>query len=319
MIPSISPLQSSPTPLSELGIGLTLDELVTRAAQGDEDAIEYLGNLALRDDAIGKTAALAWFDLTMHESSVIRDRLADQADMMLRIVAQTATHDSIDTGLLPALGNPGHLAFLLGSRAHDLGHTVVEKFLNQAFRHKSGDPGEIAARKDSLGESPWTLARLVSQDEIHAELERLPRMRTCRTLPRVVTATELPGLLLEEKSGTSPWLVPFYQSLHWTLLVRLANGRWLHFDSNSEGSHHPLTGLLPADQLTCAHARLQKNVPNGCGLFMTEAIQRLQENRLGDPQTVLNAMIGEFQAMDDAGLAHFNRQKRMALIRPLLD
>lgn len=307
--------------------------LTQSASQGNLDDIDLLHNLSLRHDELGHKAENILFDIF---SGKIKGK--EGVDLEIQKTSkklyQRHKEGKIKNYLDDSkLKTPSKLLYIIASTIEKL----ADKLGLTALFMK-GEP---------TGSTLWEPNRMTTSDEIDSA------NKNTKTLPNNVTVNCALGLiqsgnnLLEEiieekiKNGTPLKQLELFplnvNNNHW-ILFALYPATHQQTPSNNDAkcavfnSYYNLSddirkeialaaekaGVAKKD-ITYIEGNIQQNVPNGCGLFVLEAIKQLAENQQQNPIKRLEEFHQDFAKKTTEEQARFNIQSRRQLFSAYYD
>ena len=320
-----------------------LERLCQSAAQGYQECIDLLHNIALRGDDSGKLAEQMLFDLFSGKSAGKPgvDQLVQEASLKLYTTA--SNNESVNRGNLlggTKITQRPKLLYMAGSAMQNVSQRAEIAQLI-APHHIAQSPHEQVG-PDNL----WSTSRLVSSDELsqvvsdlESDQERisfnapigmlLPDSKENLLLQIVFEKMEQPGWL------SKPEYFPLNTGNHWVLfgLYRdyadndqikavLFNSKPAALSAKDLGILEDiatLAGQRDDAKFTYIAQDLQDNVPNGCALFVAEAMKQVASTIEHKPEQQLRDFSQGFAARSSEEQVQFNIDQRRQMLGRLLD
>lgn len=303
----------------------TLALLINEVENGDQNCIDLLCNIALRNDDLGHKVEKILFDLfsgKKHGSPDI-DKKINQDCLMLY---QTANNDIAKNNTdFKKLHTPSILLYMAGSAENDfskkleIAHIIIGDQIAQTDEEQVGV------------ENLWCGARMLSSDELAATLglvQESPPLSVNYPIGLIHPTTKeniLRTHLLEKiaQSGLSEneiflintgdhWLLCLFYKLAQKVKCLIFN---TYYDLNENTKQEiievaKIAGISESDEVNFIEMNLQNNVPNGCGLFCYHTIQLLSNAGQNDPATTLREFAENFLMLSIEEQTLFNTQTR---------
>ncbi|WP_380178265.1 ElaD/SseL family deubiquitinase [Kalamiella sp. sgz302252] len=308
----------------------TLALLKASAAAGNEDALDLLHNLALRQDSVGNWAETALFALFSGKTPG-KEGLAEEIQQTTRILYQLTANGN-ESGKFQ---QPSRLLYIAGSAEDD---AARRKALTQIFigNQQAQSPYEQIGDNDL-----WAANRMLNSDELYAS-SRLFEVRNKNisvNYPIPLIDGNGRNMLSEqliEKMVTANGdafgkveCFPVNTGNHWLLVALYKESALAPVNKavvfNSLGSLSPgvsnaiqqalsLAGVKP-ESVTTIDRPLQSRVPNGCGVFVNEAIGVIAEHHT-DPAAALDQFVSDFSERREP--EKFNTERRRQIYEHVL-
>ncbi|EJT9339773.1 SPI-2 type III secretion system effector deubiquitinase SseL [Salmonella enterica subsp. enterica serovar Carswell] len=303
----------------------TLALLINEVENGDQNCIDLLCNIALRNDDLGHKVEKILFDLfsgKKHGSPDI-DKKINQDCLMLY---QTANNDIAKNNTdFKKLHTPSRLLYMAGSAENDfskkleIAHIIIGDQIAQTDEEQVGV------------ENLWCGARMLSSDELAATLglvQESPPLSVNYPIGLIHPTTKeniLRTHLLEKiaQSGLSEneiflintgdhWLLCLFYKLAQKVKCLIFN---TYYDLNENTKQEiievaKIAGISESDEVNFIEMNLQNNVLNGCGLFCYHTIQLLSNAGQNDPATTLREFAENFLMLSIEEQTLFNTQTR---------
>ncbi len=272
--------------------------LFSAVENGDQNCIDLLCNLALRNDDLGHRVEKFLFDLFSGKRTGSSD--IDKKINQACLVAGSATTD---------------LSKKIG---------IAHKIMGDQFAQT--DQEQVGV------ENLWCGARMLSSDELAAATQGLvqesPLLSVNYPIGLIHPTTKeniLSTQLLEKiaQSGLSHnevflvntgdhWLLCLFYKLAEKIKCLIFN---TYYDLNENTKQEiieaaKIAGISESDEVNFIEMNLQNNVPNGCGLFCYHTIQLLSNAGQNDPATTLREFAENFLTLSVEEQALFNTQTR---------
>lgn len=306
-----------------------LDLLGDSAASGEINSIDALLNIALRKDPSGEKAENILYDLFSGKRPT-SEKVVNEIQEACKLLSQLPISEK-------KFSKPSKLLYIIGSIPNE--PNLTNQFINKEYLK----PDKYPLEETNL----FSLERMTTSDEIDSA------NKNTKTLPNNVTVNCALGLiqsgnnLLEEiieekiKNGTPLKQLELFplnvNNNHW-ILFALYPATHQQTPSNNDAkcavfnSYYNLSddirkeialaaekaGVAKKD-ITYIEGNIQQNVPNGCGLFVLEAIKQLTENQQQNPIKRLEEFHQDFAKKTTEEQARFNIQSRRQLFSAYYD
>ncbi|EDN5136395.1 SPI-2 type III secretion system effector deubiquitinase SseL [Salmonella enterica] len=303
--------------------GLAL--LIREVENGDQNCIDLLCNLALRNDDLGHKVEKILFDLfsgKKHGSPDI-DKKINQACLMLY---QTANNDIAKNNTdFKKLHIPSRLLYMAGSATPDFSKKLE-------IAHKILGDQIAQTEEEQVGvENLWCPARMVSSDELSRATQGMTQGLSLSVhypigLIHPTTGENVLSAQLHEKvaqSGLSDnevflinteshWIFCLFYKIAEKIKCLIFN---THHDLNQNTKQEiraaaKIAGASEEGDVNFIEIDLQNNVPNGCGLFCFQALQLLSATGQNDPVAVLREYSENFLRLSVEEQTLFNTETR---------
>ncbi|HCM1916053.1 TPA: SPI-2 type III secretion system effector deubiquitinase SseL [Salmonella enterica subsp. salamae serovar 28:r:e,n,z15] len=300
--------------------------LFSAVENGDQNCIDLVCNLALRNDDLGHRVEKFLFDLFSGKTSGSSDidKKINQACLVLHQIANNdITRNNTEWKKLHA---PSRLLYMAGSATTDPSKKIE-------IAHKiMGDQFAQTAQEQVGVENLWCSARMLSSDELAAATQSLvqesPLLSVNYPIGLIHPTTKeniLNTQLLEKiaQSGLSDnevflintgshWIICLFYKLTEKIKCLIFNS--CH-DLNENTKQEiieaaKIAGISENDEVNFIEMNLQNNVPNGCGLFCYHTIQLLSNAGQNDPATTLREFAEKFLTLSVEEQTLFNTQTR---------
>ncbi|MGG4608596.1 ElaD/SseL family deubiquitinase [Providencia sp. Me31A] len=311
----------------------SLNSLATSASEGDLNSIDLLHNIALRQDSEGRKAENILFDLFSGKQSA-----KIGIDKEIQKTSQKLYQLYLDGKLKKHLYNsklttPSKLLYIIGS--------TIEKCVDKINLTK------ILMKNEPEGSSLWNNGRMTTSDEIDSinnhNLVLPSNMIINASLGLTQHGQHLLAEIIEQKTpnetgGNQYELFPInIHDNHWILFVlypaapqhQSANHKMkcaifnsynkIDADIQEEITRAANKADVIEEDITYIEGNIQQHVPNGCGLFVIEAMKQLIKNHQQDPVKVLNKFHQDFSRKTIAEQEQFNTQSRRQLYSTYYD
>ncbi|MEH4929672.1 ElaD/SseL family deubiquitinase [Enterobacter cloacae] len=309
-----------------------LNSLGNSAADGNLDCIDMLHNLALRDDEAGTIAESILFDLfsgkTVGKMGI--DEEIQRCCFKLYETVSEAKAKSKGIGDINKFHSPSKLLFIAGSAITDL---TKKQDLSAIFIGKATPQSQYEQIDDF---DLWCNNRMLSTDEINASIRSLIidanhlSLNFPIELIRPEDNKNLLSELIDEKNKSLTGLTDYIEVFplntggHWILLAVYhseSERRCAVFNSNHKMNPYTIEQLISSaktagvekENIIFIDGDMQKNVPNGCGIFVVKAAESLSKNPDAPPADVFNNFIVDFSRLSEQEQMLFNVQNRRQL------
>ncbi|WP_183059884.1 SPI-2 type III secretion system effector deubiquitinase SseL [Salmonella enterica] len=304
----------------------TLALLFSAVENGDQNCIDLLCNLALRNDDLGDRVEKFLFDLFSGKRSGSSDidKKINQACLVLHQIANNdITKNNTDWKKLHI---PSRLLYMVGSATTNLSKQI--EIAHQIMGNQYAQTVHEQVGVDNL----WCGARMLSSDELAAATPGLVQESSLLSVNYPIglihpTTEEnmLSTQLLEKiaQSGLSDnevflintgnhWIICLFYKLAEKIKCLIFNS---YHDLNQNTKQDiieaaQIAGISESDEVDFIEMHLQKNVPNGCGLFCYHVIQLLSNAGQNDPVTILREFAENFLTLSVEEQILFNIKTR---------
>lgn len=304
----------------------TLALLFSSVENGDQNCIDLLCNLALRNDNLGHRVEKFLFDLFSgkRSGSPDIDKKINQACLVLhQIASNDITKNNTEW---KKLHTSSRLLYMVGSATTDLSKKIE-------IAHKiMGDQFAQTVQEQVGVENLWYSARMLSSDELAAATQCLvqesPFLSVNYPIGLIHPTTEeniLSTQLLEKiaQSGLSDnevflintgnhWIICLFYKLAEKIKCLIFNS-YHNLNENTKQEiieAAKIVGISENEDIDFIEMNLQNNVPNGCGLFCYHTIQLLSNAGQDDPATTLRDFAEKFLTLPVEEQILFNTQTR---------
>lgn len=315
----------------------TLDALGKSAKDGNLDCIDMLYNLALRHDDVGKKAENILFDLF---SGKTKGKTAIDEEIQLAGLKlyETACNDKGKNNEdMRKFYYPSKLLYITGSAITNI---TEKQNLSAIFREGESAQSQFE-QFDNL--DVWNNARMLMTDEINASMKKIIQNTDNFSLNfpiGLIEPVKKSNMLSEQisekinsnKSLNKPYkfdkieLFPINTGEHWVLFV-LYNDKHDHntkcviFNSLGELNENTKIDLIESAKaakvseknIEFINGNMQKYVPNGCGIFVIKAMERLSHAPQKTPVDNLKEFTDGFAKLSAEEQTLFNIQTRRQL------
>jgi len=304
----------------------TLESLIASAAKGGTASIDLLFQLALRNDASGTRAENALFDIfsgKMKHTAHLASRLEE---LSYRLYL-TCSHGGAGGMNGAKFCSPSKLLYMAGGGNIDL--DTKKEISRLLTGHQQAQSHHEHLEENDL----WRPDRLLTTDEINARTKPLQQAHGPVSINFPVPLVEphsqqnlLQCLLLERiASGLSfqPLdLFPINTGNHWILFGIYKNqpssdklqafvfNSHDDLDRDSREKLRDAAHSVAAEDLIFLESNLQRHVPNGCGIFVSQAIISISEKQGENPVESLLGFVDEFSSLPIEKQELFNTEKR---------
>ncbi|EAC0926825.1 type III secretion system effector deubiquitinase SseL [Salmonella enterica subsp. enterica] len=300
--------------------------LISEVESGNQDCIDLLCNLALRNDELGHRVEKLLFDFFSgrRSGSPDIDKKINQACLILHQIANNdLTKNNIEW---KKLHTPSRLLYMAGSATTDLSKKIE-------IAHKIMGDQLAQTDQEQVGvENLWCNARMLSSDELAVATQCLVQESPFLSvnypigLIHPITKENILSTQLLEKiaqSGLSEneiflintgdhWLICLFYKFAEKIKLLIFNS---YHDLNENTKQEiieaaKIAGISENENIDFIETNLQSNVPNGCGLFCHHTIQLLSNAGQNDPVTTLREFAENFLTLSAEEQALFNTQTR---------
>ncbi|HEM6890267.1 TPA: hypothetical protein U2I30_001686 [Providencia rettgeri] len=298
----------------------TLDSLAKSSGEGNLNSIDLLHNLALRQDSVGKQAQNILFDLFSGKLPA-KKGVDKEIQETSKVLYQSAHHQAV-------LSKPSKLLYIIGSALNNIADKLS---LTRLFM----EPDNIkpAAPKPLAESNLWCDNRMQQSDELYSNLisdDYLALFSVNYPLDISEDNAALLKTTIEEIKRQSnflnkPEIFPINTGAHWVLFMLYHDVTDNKVKSFVFNSYHQLPSEIKQTITECAkeagiqsdieyiEGNIQENVPNGCGLFVIEAVKQLAETTTKNYVETLKNFKNNFLALPLAEQQQFNQSSRRQL------
>lgn len=310
-----------------------LSSLAKSASEGDLNSIDLLHNIALRQDSEGRKAENILFDLFSGKLPA-KQGVDKEIQKTSKKLYQLYLDGKIKKHLNGSkLTTPSKLLYIIGS--------TIEKYINKLGLTK------LLMKNEPAESTLWDNDRMTTNDEIDSVNKDNPPLLSNVTINASIGLTQLGNPLLAEiieqkildNKGLNQYeLFPInIHNNHWILFVlypavpqhQSANHKmkcaiFNSYDNVNADIREEITqaankaGVINKD-ITYIEGNIQQHVPNGCGLFVIEAMKQLIKNHQQDPVKTLNKFHQDFSRKTIIEQERFNIQSRRQLYSTYYD
>lgn len=305
----------------------TVDALSESAAAGNLDCIDLLHNLALRHDEAGKRAENTLFDLFSGKKKGVAGVDEDIQLASLKLY-QTATDTKEKNNEdMRKFDIPSKLLYMAGSAVTQI---AQKHDLSTIFRERQIAQSELEQFDDI---DLWDSNRMLMTDEINTAMNNVIRNADNFSLnfpigliKPIDDSNMLSEQIVEKIASTSlfhkPDIFPINIDEHWMLFVlysdELGHRKSVVFNSLDElnadikdqlMSSAKIAGVAEED-IEFINGDMQKNMPNGCGIFVIKAMELLSDTREEKITETLKSFTRDFSNLSIEEQILFNIQNR---------
>lgn len=300
--------------------------LISAVENGDQNCIDLLCNLALRNDALGHSVEKILFDLFSGKRSGSPD-IDKQINQTCLVLHQIANNDITKNNTeWKKLHAPSRLLYMAGSATTDFSKKIeiAHKILGNQFAQT--DEEQVGV------ENIWCPTRMLSSDELACATSGLVQESSLLSVNYPIglihPATQentLSAQLLEKiaQSGLADnevflintgnhWIICLFYKVAEKIKCLIFNS---YHDLNQNTKQEireaaKIAGASESDDIIFIEINLQNNVPNGCGLFCHHTIKLLSNTGQNDPVTILREFAENFLTLSVEEQTLFNIQTR---------
>ncbi|HCM1944943.1 TPA: SPI-2 type III secretion system effector deubiquitinase SseL [Salmonella enterica subsp. salamae serovar 30:g,m,s:e,n,x] len=300
--------------------------LISAAENGNQNCIDLLCNIALRNDGLGHSVEKILFDLFSGKRSGSPD-IDKQINQACLVLHQIANNDiAKNNAEWKKLHAPSRLLYMAGSATTDLSKKIE-------IAHKIVGDQFAQIDEEQVGvENIWCPARMLSSDELASAtlglVQESPLLSVNYPIGLIHPTTKeniLSTQLLEKiaQSGLtdnevflinteSHWIICLFYKVAEKIKCLIFN---TYHDLNENTKQEiieaaKIAGISENEGIDFIETNLQNNVPNGCGLFCYHTIQLLSNAGQNDPATTLREFAENFLTLPVEEQALFNTQTR---------
>lgn len=299
-----------------------LTALGVSASYGDLNSIDLLHNIALRQDSSGQKAENILFDLFSGKRPA-KKGIDEEIQKTAQVLYQSTHHRE-------AFNHPSKLLYIIGSTMEKLDDQIE---LTNLF--VQNQPSMLGIETNLWGHN-----RMITNDEIDSSNKEKAEPSTTLTVNSPIALMQndenllcdlISQKIIDQQHFNPLELFPInIDNNHWVLFVLYQDAikneiKGVVFNSFYELDLETRKKITQAAQLVGAknthfiEKNIQQYVPNGCGLFVHEAIKALTEHAPTDPIKVLNHFQSSFLEKTIEEQQQFNIQKRRQLYSSYLD
>lgn len=306
----------------------TLDLLGKSAADGNLDCIDMLHNLALRHDGIGEISESILFDLFSGKikGKINIDEKIQQASLKLYETAcDTKGKNNAD---MNKLNSPSKLLYIAGSA---MKNATQKQDVSAIFRERDR-PQSLHEQFDNV--DLWSNGRMLMTDEISTAMNGLISNTDNFSLNFPVGLIEpvnksnmLSEQIVEKMQYSNiidkTEVFPINTGGHWVLFALYkdetdSNSKCVVFNSLSELNdvtrNHFIDSAKIAgvseENIEFINEDMQRNVPNGCGVFVVKVAELLSNTPERKPVDIIKDFIEVFSKLSAEDQVSFNIQNR---------
>ncbi|MBQ0530617.1 ElaD/SseL family deubiquitinase [Providencia rettgeri] len=299
-----------------------LASLAESAGNGNLESIDLLHNIALRQDNEGRKAENILFDLfsgKLPAKKGIDKEIQETSKKLYQLHLNTKIKKHLKDSKLTT---PSKLLYIVGS--------AIEKVIDKISLTK------LLMKNEPAESTLWDNNRMTTSDEIDASNKNNPTLPSNMTINCSIglmqngynlLADVIEQKILNNKTLDKCELFPInINENHWVLAVfyqpeHKQDMKCVVFNSyqnvspeitNEIAKAAEKAGIIEKD-ITYIEGNIQQQVPNGCGLFVVEAIKQLTENTQQDPYDTLKEFQESFIKKTMAEQKEFNIQNRRQL------
>lgn len=305
-------------------------ELSSSASKGNQNSIDMLHNLALRNDTVGSQAERILFDLFSGTLPSTKGVDVDIKKSSLKLY-ESMDRSKFESGT-NKLTQPSALLFIAGSAIEGISH--IKENISSVFSQNEVSQSEFEqVEMDDL----WAPNRFVSDDELTASSAKLDlngKVSSNRPLGLIDPVTKENKLsdIMSEKLNSQyniflnqAELIPVNTGNHWVLFAAYKDSsekiKSVVFDSRPPLSEEMLgkfkdtAAMIGAEELTYIVEDLQEHVPNGCGLFVSSLMSRINKSidNENTPEIITKDFIRIFKSKNKEQQGKFNLSQRLTL------
>lgn len=300
----------------------TLDSLAKSASDGNLESIDLLHNIALRQDSAGKNAENILFDLFSGKRSAVKG-IDKEIQKTSQVLYQSKHHRE-------AFKHPSKLLYIIGSTLEKLDDKIE---LTHLFAQNL--PPVLGHESDLWGNN-----RMITSDEIGSTDKRETGSSTMLTVNSPIGLMQnnenllydiVSQKIISQQPLSQLELFPVnINNNHWVLFVLYQDevkneikgmvfNSFYELDSEAKQKIAQAAELAGAKKIHYIEKNIQQYVPNGCGLFVHQAIKELTEQTPTDPIKALMQFLSSFSEKTSEEQQQFNIQKRRQLYSSYLD
>ncbi|GAB1441158.1 SPI-2 type III secretion system effector deubiquitinase SseL [Providencia sp.] len=310
----------------------TFNLLARSAGDGNLNSIDLLHNIALRQDSEGRKAENILFDLFSGKLPG-KKGIDKEIQKTSKVIYQSTHHKE-------AFIKPSKLLYIIGSAIENQAAKLdIINLIKACFPKElpSGSPEEL---------NPWSPSRMTMSEEINSAIDDINDLSEDITINHALglyatqdlqqrNNNQLIDIIAEKiinKNFNQYELIPVNTHEHWILLMAYKDPSSKKMKALVFNSFHPLNSDVREELIEVTkfmgvnnpdvifiEGNLQTHVPNGCGLFVIEAIKQIVENHQTDPVATLQTFHRDFVKQTKEEQEQFNRQRRQQLFSTYYD
>lgn len=311
----------------------TFELLSKSAADGNLDCIDILYNLALRHDYVGERSESILFDLF---SGKIPGKTGIDREIQLgslglyKTACNTKGKNNED---MRKFYSPSRLLYIAGSAI-----TNITQKQEVSSLLRGGATAQSQFEQLENLDDLWSNNRMLMTDEINAAMNNIIQNVDDLSLNYpigLIDPVRNSNILSEqiyEKTAfndylNNPELFPINTGKHWVLLVLYKDEsdreiKCIVFNSyvalNSDikdklTDSAKIAGIVEEKNIEFIDGDMQRNVPNGCGVFIVKAVDLLSRASEKNPVNILKAFTENFAKLSVEEQMLFNIQSRRQL------
>jgi len=309
----------------------TLDLLGKSAADGNLDCIDMLHNLALRHDYVGKISESILFDLFSGKVKGKNGIDEEIQQASLKLYETACAVKGKNNADMNKLYSPSKLLYIAGSamknatQKQDVSNIFRERDRSQSL-HKLFDDADL-----------WSNDRMLMSDEISNAMNGLIlntdkfSLNYPLGLIEPVSKSNMLSEQIVEKIQLSNFpdkteVFPINTGDHWVLFALYkdetdSNTKCVVFNSLSGLNEDARNNLIDSakiagvseEYIKFINGDMQRNVPNGCGVFVVKVAELLSNIPERNPVDIINDFIEDFSKSSAEDQMSFNIQNRRQL------
>lgn len=300
----------------------SFDELKAAAKNGNAGSIDMLHNMALRKDSRGDDAEKVLYDLftgNLEGRIGIRKDIQMASEKLCGLMSSVIFKDKN-----PDFKEPRAILYMAGHGAQagsQMRNQLADRLIASGLDEKNYWANNRYIDDVELSVSTKALMSNLTNYKVNAPVE-LEKISTLS-----LSLNEMLGRagLGDKDFLVQPEIFPLHVKDHWILFVayKTSEGKAqrLVLDSKPPLKEASKTALSETDKLLGVEGDghyvgrdLQEHVPNGCGLFVYQAIKTLVEDTRDDPLQVINQFVESFLNLTAEEQAACNTDWRETLL-----
>lgn len=276
----------------------TFSELVHSAASGEQESIEFLYNIALQESGLEKKAENALFDIFSLQTvgKVDVDKKIQQMGLQLYQTFQNK---------LDKFNTASKLSYIAGSAIENA--SDKQHFSSSLF-------GE-----DDI----WWSNRLINSDELISGMQSVLKNPERFSLNYPMALEHLDTQISQKAAlWRKTECFAIHHNNHWVLFALYKHDNkaqavvfnsWNSLNNETREMLEDAAKIAKAESINYVEGNLQEHVPNGCGLFVIKAVEKISEYPDEDPLIVLDDMANIFLTHSKEEQEKFNLVARRQL------
>lgn len=323
---------SKPDELSDKEkLDAAMSQLEASAKTGNRSSIDMLTNLAMRDDSLGKEAEKLLFKM-FSAPSIGRATVAGDISKAALTLYESYKNAPAGKKFVAAeakLNAPSLLLYMAGATADD----DLQKMLSQRIFSKDVQ----AQEREQVGESNvWGINRFITHDELACVVREANNSNSgvahfnspTSLFENNLLNDTIAEILLQKVVPDWPQFFPVNTGDHWLLLgIQKPEESDMPtafvfsstpLDESERAALESAVEIAGIGGISYLDKNLQVHVPNGCGLFVADAMQKMANSPSLDPKDVIETVQKLALNMSPIDCEEYNLSGRRMLYGSLL-